>query len=212
MITNQLMDEFPNLTVIDGSPSQVSLQNDEKQVQLRFGPDIANVNCMVGTGMADHFMEFIEPFTRVLFNSLEITSLTRVGHRMYFHCPFESKADAETYIHRLSKERSIGGALFDSTEDPRLSAKKLTSFALRFEDEKIGIRLEVSAGDDKVNVSGPHAATVRKHLPQGRDVAIADIDIHTLKLMPVSDLLVEEWIRSNSKMAKTRILPLLKKS
>lgn len=208
-LCDECQNVFPGLYVHEGSPAQVVLRHDEHQVQLTFGVEGASVQA-AAIRDSDSFLDYAETFFGAAFRVLEIRTLTRVGHRTFHHEAHPTKDEVNKRIASLGKRANAGAAFFAESEDPRLSAKHLRKFALSFEDEKIGIRVSVEGANTKISVTGPHAQTIRDHLPKPDEVIVADIDIYTLKPITVTDLLVTELTKSNLKMIKTRILPLLK--
>lgn len=207
-LANQISDLYPGMTVITGDPSQVTLRDDEQQVDLKYGVDGASVAAFPMRD-SDPFHDYAEPFLNLVIKVFEIRSITRVGHRSIYHHPLKDKAEVLAYINDMGKKNGAGGSFFATSEDPRLSSKRLSAFSLTFEDEKIGIRLNIHPANTKINVNGPIAGDLRRHLPPASDVVVADIDISTLKPLQPPDLLINELIKSNTKMLKTRILPLL---
>lgn len=208
-VANSLLELFPGLRVTEGDPSQVALDNSEQQIQLRFGVDKSVVSTTTLLGPNDHFQRYAEPFFELIFRSFDIRSVSRVGHRIFYNGSVDSETTVSDHIEKLGLNASAGGSFFSTSDDPRLRTKKLAAFCLTFEDEKVGIRVNVSEGTSNVEVAGPYAEEIRKHLPPPAEVVDADFDVYTLKPLNVSDLLITELTKSNAKMVKTRILPLL---
>lgn len=207
-LCDEFHDLFPGLYVHEGSPAQVVLRHDEHQVQLNFGVEGASLQASAIRD-SDSFHDYAGSFFGSVFRALDVRMLTRVGHRTFHHEIHPTKEDVNRRIAFLARQANAGASFFSDSQDPRLSSKQVRKFALSFEDEKVGIRVSVDGANTKINISGPHTQIIRDQLPKPDEVVVADIDIYTIKPMPVSDLLVNELAKSNMKMIKTRILPLL---
>ncbi|MBG1267250.1 hypothetical protein F8S12_12895 [Nostoc sp. WHI] len=208
-LANQLLGLFPGLVVDDGDPSNVTMSHDEHQIKLRYGVEGATVEAASLDEHTNLFEQYAAPFFALVFRSFAIKTTSRVGHRLVNHLTLDDKASVQDYIFKLSIKTGAGGSFFASSEDERLNTKKTTGFILIFEDEKIGLRINIGSGKAKTNINGPMLNDLRRHIPPPTDIVVLDIDNYTLKPLNISDLLINDLAKSNAKMVKTRILPIL---
>ncbi len=149
------------------------------------------------------------PFFRIVLDAINVRTLTRVGNRDKYEIEFPSENNAKEHLSAVLQKLHVNANPFSETQDKRLASQKVTKYNLRLEDALTGISLEIRTETLTINLVGPDATELRKHVPKDRFTFVADIDIFSVKPVAVEDFLPQELLRSNQKMAETRILPLL---
>ena len=209
LVAKGLVEKFPRMEIVDATPGQTVLKDDASGVTLRYSYQIAHAMQDSEYCPTKDFVEYVSFFFPFVFRSIDISNLTRVGNRRKYHRAFESEAESKAALAEVLEKHAIGGSLLSSASDDTLKDKRLCQAALRYVDDKIGIRLDIGTATTAFTVSGPTPPGLKEHLPGKRYSLQLDVDIYTVKPIPSGDMYAEEFLRSNGKMLETRILPLL---
>jgi hypothetical protein len=205
---NDILARYPNTTVEDGSPEQVQISSKLDLITIVFGVQRSSVTALKPASGSDKFLEVAPDFFKIVLRNFEIRTVTRVGHRSEHHLITPSLDDAQLRIRDFATRWNVGADLMRSTQDSRLEGKLLKSLNLQYEDDKTGLSIAVRTGENVFNLTGPHADMIRPHLPPPKTFVILDVDAYTKLPMPSSDFVVEDLVKSNLKMIRTRFLPL----
>jgi hypothetical protein len=207
LIARKICKMIPTLRLENATPGQTNFVDDENQIRIRYGFNALNIAQDLDSAptvkLHDHVGEIVE----TLIKEMEITTLTRVGHRVHLTRKFPTREKAEGFVVEVARKRSLGADLL-SGADEWLKAKHLTGVSLRFDDEKVGIKLELSAGQSEITIGGPAAKQLKKHLPEKEYIALVDLDIYTMKPMLAEQFVVTAFRQSNLKLIKSRIEPI----
>jgi hypothetical protein len=208
-IANELLSQYPSLEVEDGNPSNVTIAGKKEQVAFAYGLNASRATANSSRNGSDHLEAFAPGFFSIVLRNLEVKTLTRVGHRANHHFKCSSLADAETKLVEFATRQNAGAQLLKSIDDSRLQNKTLRRLSLRFEDDKTGFTVLVQTHEIVPEISGPNADLLRDHLPPPEFLLGCDIDIFTKQPLSVGDFVVPDLIKSNLKMIRTRLLPLI---
>jgi hypothetical protein len=208
-VASDLVSRFPSLTVDEAGPGEIILVENEDQIKLAYGFKLSRITAVPRTLKSDRLEHYAPEFFSVVLRDLEIKTLSRVGHRMIHHLKFPSIKDAETKLNSFAKKYHAGADLLQETKDPLLAAKTLRRVTLRFEDDKTGLTLSLRPNSAKVSITGPNSDAIRVHVPPEEFSLVLDVDVYTTQPLPSSDFVVSEFIKSNLKMLRTRLMPLV---
>jgi hypothetical protein len=161
---------------------------------------------------SDRLDHYAPAFFSVVLRDLEIKTLSRVGHRMIHHLKLRSIKDVQTKLNSFAHKYQAGATLLQQTNDPLLAAKTLRRLVIRFEDDKTGLSISLKPDSSKFSISGPNSDALRAHVPSEEFFLVLDVDVFTTQPLPSSDFVVSEFTKSNLKMLKTRLMPLVEAS
>jgi len=113
--------------------------------------------------------------------------------------------DSET-AGKIGLAHKFGGDFGSDADDPMLKDKKIKEVSARFENDKRGFSLTLKPIKVSIDVRGTHSKEFLAKLPPAKPYLLCDTDIYTVGLLPVSQVLVEEYVRSNLKFIEKRIL------
>jgi hypothetical protein len=205
---NEVLLRYPTFTVQKADPALVVFVDEATQFTFSYGNGSASFTAVAGRPTQDDIVSAATELLGLVMQRYEINTLSRVGHRLTFHLPFETEAAADERFHKLSQKHGAGASFLQESGDIRLTDKRLKDFGLRFEDENTGIRVAAQTTKPKRNLSGPEIHLIEPHLPPLKWVLQVDVDVYTVQPLPSSDLLVDLLMKSNMKMLRTRVLPL----
>lgn len=211
-IATELVSRFPGMAIDQADPAQVALSDKEEQVTLLYGVEVSRITAVPRTPKSDRLEVYAPDFFSIVLRNLEVKILKRVGHRTIHHVKFPSVKDAENKLNSFAKKYQAGATLLEQTGDERLAAKTLRRLSLRFEDEKTGIAIFLKPDTTTYTISGPNSDVIRSHLPPTEFVLSLNIDVFTTQPLPAEDFIVSELTKSNLKLIRTRLMPLLESS
>jgi len=211
LVAKKLVEKFPRLELINATPGETLLKDNELGVDLRYSYKIAHAiqNCMYAP--QKEFAEYVSFFFPFFFRAIEVSNITRVGNRFTYHREFDSAAGSKEAFTAITQKHAMAANFLASAEDDNLKEKRLSQVALRFTDDKIGIRVEIGTVATGFSLNGPTPPGLQEHLPAKRYALQLDADVYTLQSMRCEDLVVDDFVQSNRRMLETRILPLLGK-
>lgn len=175
---------------------------------VSYGTDKANFSNDFEDCPSSRFKEMAEEFFTLLIDNLELTSVTRVGHRQVYQKRFPSLDEAKKYVGSAAKHFGVDAAVFSKFNDFRLSGKSVTEFIVKFEDENTGIRLESTTNQS--TYIAPHWATESQREGTTSKTfynAVCDVDTFTIKPIATDQISIIDILSGNKKMLETRILP-----
>jgi hypothetical protein len=145
-----------------------------------------------------------------ILKALKVSTLTRIGHRLFYELQADNTEDAKRLIHEIARACRLGADFFSSIDDARLREKTAEEILLRFSDEKTGIMCSLKPTITAFNVEGPEF--LRPQLPKPKYAVTFDVDVYTIPAISTELFMPEDLIKSNIKMIETRILPNLRRS
>ncbi len=208
-VASDLISRFPSLTVGEAGPAEVTLTEKEDQITLVYGLQFSRITAVPRTLRSDRLDYYAPEFFSTVLRDLEIKTLSRVGHRMIHHLKLRSIKDAQTKLNSFANKYQAGASLLQQTNDPLLAAKTLRRVVLRFEDDKTGLSISLKPDTSKFTISGPNSDALRAHAPPEQFFLVLDVDVFTAQPLPSSDFVVSEFTKSNLKMLRTRLMPLV---
>lgn len=211
-VASDLLSRFPGLTVNEAAPGEVTLTEKEDQITLVYGLQFSRITAVPRTLKSDRLDYYAPEFFSVVLRDLEIKTLSRVGHRMIHHLKLRSIKDVEMKLNSFAHKYQAGATLLQQTKDALLAAKTLRRLVLRFEDDKTGLSISLKPDSSKFSISGPNSDVLRAHVPSEEFFLVLDVDVFTTQPLPSSDFVVSEFTKSNLKMLKTRLMPLVEAS
>lgn len=209
LLGNEMLLRYPTFTLEKGDPGLVIFVDEATQYRFSYGNILASFVAVAGRPTQDNITSTAKELLDLVIQTYELNTLSRVGNRLIFHLPFESEEAAEDHFEKISQKHGAGAFFLQESGDSRLTGKRLKDFTLRFEDEKTGIRITAQTSKPQRNLSGPEIHLIEPHLPPLKWVLAIDVDVYTVQPLPSSGLLIDLLMKSNLKMLRTRVLPLL---
>ncbi len=205
-IALKLCEAIPTLALENATPGQTNLLDEENQLRVRYSYNTINLSQDLFPPPSIKLFDMAEGLARMLIKNIGVKTLTRVGHRLTFHKKFPTEEKSHAYIVEMARKRGLGADLFAGRG--WLGDKKISTFTVKYSDEKTGIRLELSSGKTDYAVTGPAATELKKHMPTVEFLAILDVDVFTTQSLLAEELAVDSLRSSNLKMIRTEVHPL----
>jgi len=151
-------------------------------------------------------LELAREFFEIALDALKPGTLSRIGHRTTYLLPVENLARARAYANKWGANNHM--LLFAASEDERLRKKELVEMELKFQDELLGLTLTLKPIGIALNAKPHVLATFGLKLPPEQQFIAVDLDHYTKVATPIEAFLPAELMKSNWKLAETRILPM----
>ena len=207
-IAKRLCQRMPSLELSSATPGETILKDGEAQITCRYSYNRASVEQTTPFDDPGGFVPAVEFIFPLLLNTIEVSTITRVGHRLTYRYPFSTLELRDAALRSLLARHRFADGFVEAMKDERLKQKALSTVVVRFEDDKTGYRLELRSGQSTFQLPGGAPAAVLASVPPDEFCILLDVDIFTTAPLPASQLLADELVKSGLKLMNTRILPL----
>jgi len=209
-IADELRRHFSGVEVSRSGPDQTLIKNPNKGLSFAYSSKNAALTYELDEDPDIKYGELAELFFMTVLGTLEITNLTRIGNRVAHIKKVPDEKTGDTLVDKFAGVVGISGRIFSETDDPRLKNKRAGTFAVRFEDDGFGIRLELSSGYTMYSapIWGKGARISEGRTTETVHMLTLDADIYTKAAVAIDQFAPQEIFRSNLKLMETRILPL----
>jgi len=209
LIAKELVGILPSFALVRASPSETNLASAKMGFTCRYSYKVLNL--IQDCSFIDNpvLYKLAAPICALIFDTIQVTNIARLGNRLTYHCCFETVEEAAEQFRRITEGKDLGCNFLSTSEDPRLQSMSLNEISLNFKGDKLGVRLNIKTGKQVFNINGVVPEELRRHIPEDKAILILDIDVFTISGMSVEGLAVDEFLKSNTKLVETRIFPLV---
>ncbi len=184
----RLHDKWPGLTLTTAEPAKTVFRDGddtEMAVQLK--------QCRVASldpkTTLDEFKEKVSMFCKIVFDELQIGTLTRVGTRVIFSKKYLSEDEAAAAV--LSTELlQVPSIQIDKGPARRI----FPEYAIRFEGKALGATYRIKAEKRITEFKPPFGVPSLKPVQDETDHAIFDVDYFSTTAMTPGQLNASEWL------------------
>jgi len=109
------------LGVVKADAGKTTLTSPEEGVTLMFGPDMSSVAQNLEYTPKTHIRAFADGFFERVLATLNVSKLTRIGHRLTYRKHFDFEEEAKSYLRKLVETHDCGKNFLQATGDERLT-------------------------------------------------------------------------------------------
>jgi hypothetical protein len=186
-----LREKFPQLTVAQAAPNEVLAQEGNKRFSA--GAEKAFLMTILPETMPGDFPDQAAMFTKIVSDTLDLKSFTRVGFRTVYFKRFAEGKDAADAMLKLGLLVVPQGRHFGIDDGASLQPE----YSVRIEGEALGYTVRVKAQEITINIDLP-PELARDDIKSGKETKhelIFDIDYYTTATVLLSQLRVSDWIQ-----------------